>query len=167
MKVIPEKLQPFRAYRTCHTGMTIYRCFEGNREIGSIRVPTRPVSTVYLNTDLTELLCDVDWDTTIFPGASREIYYGDREVRDELHARIVFHDSGHHILQQDGQQYNIFHQQGVFRIEQNKKVIGKMTFHPENNSDSDEACFTLKTNRRISQETAVILLAFPSLQIGW
>lgn len=167
MKVKPVKIEPFHAYRTCHTGVTFYSCCEGDREIGRITVPTMPVSTVYLNTDLTELLCDVDWGLTVFPGASREIYYGDREVRDELHARIIYRDQGHHSLLQDGQQYEIFHKEGIYSVLHNGEVFGRMTFYPRSRPASNEPCLTLKTTRRITPETAVILLAFPCLQIGW
>lgn len=167
MKVKPVKIEPFYASRTCHTGITIYRCFEGNREIGSIRVPTMPESTVYLNTDLTELLCDVDWDITVFPGASREIYYGDREVRDELHARIIYRGQRHHSLVQDRNQYEIFHREGKYRIVHNGKDFGCITVPFNRKSEPEEPRITLKTAGSITKETAVLLLAFPCLQIGW
>lgn len=170
MKITPVKLDPYHVYRECHTGVTEYSFCRGNTKIGGFTDPVMPVKTVYIQTDIMELLCDVDIDMTVFPGAQRELFYADRETRTELHARIVYEESGHHRITRCGLSYDVYYQEGKYYIYEEGTplaMISVASILDTTPMAPNAPRMTMRTKKAIAPDLAVLLLSFPMLQISY
>ena len=165
MNVTPVKLQPYQVYRQCETGVSFYRYFLGNREIGSATVPSRRTGTLYLHTSLMELLCDFDMEMTVVPGVCRELFYADREIRNDLHAKIVYQKCGLHTIYRYNNVYDIHYRDGKYYIYENKRPLAYITVN--NPVSGDQSRLTMYVKTEITDDLATLLLSFPLLQISY
>ena len=154
--------------RQCLTGVTQFRFCRGDTPIGSGSALVLPHYPLTLQLSETKLHCNRNPEITLFPGINLPITAGDPPKN---WGRVIWIRHGLHRLDTPMGTFYVRQQGEAYRFLQEEQILGLLYPAQQGVRASQEGIewetrLTLATSEPISDDLALLMLAFPLLQLG-
>ena len=154
--------------RRCITGANEYRYFNGVKPLGEASAFVMRLSSISIRGTAITMQCEQDMDRTVFPGARNVVI---NAHTGEAVASSVWLETGCHALYLDNVKVDVVVKDGIYHFSRQGTPLAVMARSPRGKSsphtdDQWESEFVMMAPQPLSDRLALLMLAFPLIQVA-